>query len=889
MRVTRILLRNYRGVQDCEVRFAPCGVTVVEGPNECGKSSLAEALSIALNEKESSKKKNVRDLKRTDRDVPTEVEVDVETGPYRFTLSKAFNKRSRAELQVHAPKPETLTGGEVHARVRQILEETVDIRLLEALWVQQGAKVEQTSLAGCTSLGEALDRAAGTVPAGDREETLLERAGKDYARYWTPSGGEGRELVGSVRREQELKAQFDAAVEDEGRLQTYIEASERLQHDVADLALELEREVGRSEDWQVRLREVDQAEAGIAGLEARARTTEVERDAAVKARETRAILIIDVDAAAANAGERHAKLAEFDENLEPLVEQKAAADAERDEIHRAIVDARALLDVRTRDRQYLDDLVHLQMLRERIGRVEKVSGEVAAAQAVLERVRVDKSAVASLRKMAGRFQTETIRRDALSASAIVEAHQAVDVAVDGDPIGLGEGQRLERVVSTATRFDIGRLVTITVGPGIAVDEQSSTVAQANRSLREALSEVGATTMEEAEDLFSQRADAARTVDAGAEQMAQDLRDLSTEELRERAARLEASTNDYIATRPPESTLPGDTEDARRLETEAREVYEELNGRYPLIEAAAKAKDTEHQNMLKQRVTLDAECQAATTDVGRLSAQLKRERASESDERLAAEAADHVSAHEAAAAALRSAKVELDGRDPVATRLRAGNAEQVLTQVRSQLGDKRRDLAAAEAGIDALSPTGLFTRREAIEAAHQAAREEDQRLRRRAAASKLLLQTLRNERTQAQRAYVEPLRREIERRGRTVFGPDFAVEMDEDQLAVTRRQLNGVWVSWEQLSVGAQEQLGIIARLAAAALVSADGGAPLIIDDALGHSDDERLDAMCAVLGAAGGTMQIIALTCTPSRYRRIGGATTISMLEVSNTSDRLTS
>jgi DNA repair exonuclease SbcCD ATPase subunit len=398
MRVLRILLCNYRGVEDCEVRFAPQGVTVVEGPNESGKTSLAEALRVVLNEKENSTKKNVRDLKRTDRDVPTEVEVDIETGPYRFTLRKAFNKRSRAELQIHAPRPETLTGGEVHARVREILDETVDIRLLDALWVQQGVKVEQTSLAGCTSLGEALDRAAGTVPAGDLEETLFERATLDYRRYWTPTGGQGRELVGSSRRVLELQQQVEAAADDGRRLDTYIEASERLQREVAALALDQERTTVQAHSARARLMEVEQAEAAIAGVEARVTTTAVQRDAAVKALEARQTAIADLQQAEHELAQSTADLHVFDERLAPLREQSDDAAARRDEAHASLIGARDLLDRRKGDRQHADDLVHLQMLHERIARVDQLTADVAAAQAIVDRVQMTDAAITSLRK-----------------------------------------------------------------------------------------------------------------------------------------------------------------------------------------------------------------------------------------------------------------------------------------------------------------------------------------------------------------------------------------------------------------------------------------------------------------------------------------------------------
>ena len=84
---------------------------------------------------------------------------------------------------------------------------------------------------------------------------------------------------------------------------------------------------------------------------------------------------------------------------------------------------------------------------------------------------------------------------------------------------------------------------------------------------------------------------------------------------------------------------------------------------------------------------------------------------------------------------------------------------------------------------------------------------------------------------------------------------------------------------DALSGGAREQLAVIGRLAAASLVSDDahGGAPVIIDDALGYSDPERLEGLGAALAEAGRRSQVIVLTCMPERYARIGSACTIRL------------
>ncbi|MCH7982143.1 MAG: hypothetical protein IID59_11645 [Proteobacteria bacterium] len=112
---------------------------------------------------------------------------------------------------------------------------------------------------------------------------------------------------------------------------------------------------------------------------------------------------------------------------------------------------------------------------------------------------------------------------------------------------------------------------------------------------------------------------------------------------------------------------------------------------------------------------------------------------------------------------------------------------------------------------------------------------------------------------------------IERLGKIVFGSEFEIEIGDDWTILTRT-LHGKTLPFDYLSIGAKEQLGILARLAAAQIVAKHGGAPLIIDDALGFSDPSSLEKIGAAIAAAGEHCQIIILTCTPGRFTHVGKA-----------------
>jgi len=146
--------------------------------------------------------------------------------------------------------------------------------------------------------------------------------------------------------------------------------------------------------------------------------------------------------------------------------------------------------------------------------------------------------------------------------------------------------------------------------------------------------------------------------------------------------------------------------------------------------------------------------------------------------------------------------------------------------------------------------GRFEAVDARQAKLAAVEQEYAAVSARAAAAKRLWEVLSEHRDAAREAYVRPLQEGIEKLGKIVFGSDFAVELSDDW-ELKSRTLDGRTIPFDDLSVGAKEQLGILTRLAAARIVSSQGGVPLIIDDALGFSDPSRLKTMGAAIASAG--------------------------------------
>ena len=75
-----------------------------------------------------------------------------------------------------------------------------------------------------------------------------------------------------------------------------------------------------------------------------------------------------------------------------------------------------------------------------------------------------------------------------------------------------------------------------------------------------------------------------------------------------------------------------------------------------------------------------------------------------------------------------------------------------------------------------------------------------------------------------------------------------------------------------LSGGTREQLAVLTRLAFARLLARDGrAAPVVLDDALVYSDDERIERMFDALHREARDQQIIVLSCRQRAFSRLGG------------------
>ncbi|HTM78162.1 MAG TPA: SbcC/MukB-like Walker B domain-containing protein, partial [Devosia sp.] len=100
----------------------------------------------------------------------------------------------------------------------------------------------------------------------------------------------------------------------------------------------------------------------------------------------------------------------------------------------------------------------------------------------------------------------------------------------------------------------------------------------------------------------------------------------------------------------------------------------------------------------------------------------------------------------------------------------------------------------------------------------------------------------------------------------------SIVFDETTLLPQTVRRNGQDEEVERLSGGMREQLSVLTRLAFARLLARDGHpTPVILDDALVYSDDDRIERMFDALHRQAQDQQILVFSCRQRAFAKLGG------------------
>ncbi len=857
MKLRAIRLENVRRFTErVEIGGISDGLNVLCAPNESGKSTVFDALHALFFKDRKSWDKEIRSLAPHAGGEPL-VGVDVEIDGSTFRIEKRWTRGRTGEIRVWKNSQLFKQSDDAEAWLASVVKAPRDGGPAGLLWVRQGlTSLDEDGDAGRAARRDLMSSVAGEVEAitgGRRMDLALARCGENLGKYLTATGRPKSD--GPLKRLQDEVAAFD-------------ERCAELQ----GIAAELRKDLARRR--QVR-RELEEISAPEAEAQRQARVTEARKhleEAQGHAERLRRAREAE-DRAGRDVVQARERLESFLAVRAELVESARDLELARDHASRLsgiLQEARAVLERETEALAGAKERAEAQTeLLRRATRAEAVAA-AAARRAELEKTigaaerhrAVIEAATAEARQGLTSAALETIEnldrelraaRRALDAEAAwfsltYAAGRDGTVSIAGRPVA---GKERAVILSPVT-LEIAGVGHLTVHPGARAD--ASDVAQKEVALRAALDAARVDSLEAARASAGARAQAeqrAREAKIALETLAPQ----GIERLRDALAVLpqpDAADPEI----PDRATAEAGEAEARRILREAEAAFEvarsafgEAHRRTAL---SAQALETAEARHLRAQAALPAtdtpEAELAARQHALAEAASGHESAAREREEIAKGAPDLAGA-QAAFDRARSivSRVEEDrqrlrvelGQLDATIALRAGEAvEEELADTETQLEDARRRLAEMMFEVAVLQHL-----HKALEEARAAARDR----------------------------YVEPVKRELGPLLRLLWA-DSELQFDADDMLPKSLVRNGQEEDFSVLSGGTREQIALMVRLAFARMLAKAGTpAPVILDDGIVYTDDDRLERMFDALTRQAQDLQILVFSCRQRAFRDLGG------------------
>ena len=491
-------------------------------------------------------------------------------------------------------------------------------------------------------------------------------------------------------------------------------------------------------------------------------------------------------------------------------------------------------------------------MKDKLGQAEAARQALEECEASLVFLKVPPGAVDELQALEVELATLRAAREARRPSIAIayETDAASPVTMDGHPLNDGEERGYDGQAQLSVP-GVGMITLRTNSPVRGDDRLEQT--QAKR--RTLLASIGV------DDLAGARERQARM-----QQLESDRRELQARlsllapeglaRLREEVAARSSAGAEVLE-------LKADPTQARLTLADAQERYKDarqaLHEAEPLRESAEESFVTAETTL----ATLNAERAQAEAVLGPEEARDERERALSTTLDECTRAYAEAEAHEQG---LRAVAVDLESCEAALTRARS-----VEASAQTQANGLRQEIAELQGRIRAYSADAVEEEWREASDALAAAKARVEAFEREVAILQRLMLALEQARAEAREVYLKPVMAEL----RPLLGllfDDVSVTFDERSLLPQTILRNGQAEDVDRLSGGMREQLSVLTRLAFARLLAQDGRpAPVILDDALVYSDDDRIEKMFDALHRQSRDQQIIVFSCRQRAFQRLGG------------------
>jgi len=860
MKLRSISLKDVRRFTDpVLIEGIDDGVNVLCAPNEFGKSTLFDALRAMFFVPHGSRGKEIGQLRPHAGGAP-EVSVEIETQDGIFRVSKRW--LSKPVARVTREGVLIAQADEAEAWIARLLGGG-DGGPSGLLWVRQGLtsladgsnKEQQAAMDARRDLLSSVTGEVEAMTGGRRMDAALARCREELGAYAT---GTGRPRVGGVwagaaQDVEALTSERDVLAKRVESLQMALADRTRMRREMAEIEAPK-----ATADRKARLEAATaahaEAKAHAEQVNAAVQNLQAATIAADRALHDLAALRTatkDHDSAMHKDAEAKAQLrttqnalATAETAFDEAVAAHDAAEGMRQRADDRLRQAQARVAARAAKERRAELEIKLKKARNARQSVEAATAEASVGpnDADMDRLRTLAAALTTARALRDSTATRVTMCYAPGYEGSV-CHGEAPLAHD-----------TVHPIHADTVLRIAGLGVLTVHPGEG-PEGLADVPRAEADLAKALGALGVASMDEAgrghrkrkkagDTLIQVRAELAALAPKGIEDLQQQLAalpDPAAEEDTDLPAEDKAETALQVARRQA-AECAATREAVRERKEGARTARVEALVRH---EAAAERLDSARCAMerlaLQDETELAAQSDRARATRGTADAELQRIRAS--------------------------------APDLSATEATLKRAQSIEEEARKRIDELRPATAALTERITGNSGEAVEERLQETEEKLEVARAHLARVEREVKVLQRLQAALEVARSEARDRYFEPVAGELRPLLRLLW-PDAELNWADDTLLPQSLIRNGQEEPVDILSGGTQEQIAFLVRLAFARLLAKGGRhAPVILDDALVFTDDDRIERMFDALHRQAGDLQIIVLSCRQRAFRDLGGKT----------------
>ncbi|MGO4175528.1 AAA family ATPase [Bosea sp. TAF32] len=864
MKLTALRLHNVRrfGGRGVRIENIGEGVNVLCAANEYGKSTSFDALHALFFQAHTGTPSAVQALRPYSGGSPL-VEADLLTADGAFRLTKQFYSGRRAQVR-ERDSGRLIAQADEAERFMSNLVRGGTGGPAGLLWVRQGTTgIEKRA----KSDDETERRARETVLTSVQGEVEALTGGRRMSHALAACEAELTRLVTTTGKAK-TGGPYAVALEEQQRLR---ELEARLGGEVVELraALDHRRSV------RGRLAEIDTPEqerdrhAALADGEAILALAKAHRSELDAARSGEALARNELEAARFALSTFQQSRARHNELVDLLMAAEADRDAHRTQHHeaksaatQASANVIAAEQNEREQRDYvaaLEKSVRATSAASRLALVRKARDDADAArkdveviQASIKNLTLPPKKLAELGEIEEHLAGQRAAERAQAPLLRVEYSTGVDAAVSIDSAILQHGE--ERPLLGTTLIDIVNVGRLSLSvPRSEKTERDIVALKARQSAL--LAEMGIESLAAGRQREAQLRDLSNQL-ALARQRFDLLAPTGLGALDEEIVRLEAEVADS-------SQVTGDLGVARAAAREAEALMRSTREAATAARARAELLATSMVEAERRVAALASSLAAIRETLGATVEWSEREEDLKRAEKEASAKFQRIAEHAAEMAARNS--------DLPAAEARYARMRSLVEAARSEIVRLREEAAGLNGRIQTRAESAI---EEAWQEARDKLSEADRKvavLSREVAILTRLRSALEGARSEARYHYFAPVLQEL----RPLLGLLFDaadVTFDEDTLLPRAVERNGLEEEVGFLSGGMREQLAILTRLAFARLLAKDGQiTPVILDDALVYSDDDRIEKMFDALHRQAQSQQIVVFSCRQRAFARLGG------------------